>query len=101
MTAWRGYPNDDWRLRRDALYITEQRFPCVRSIVKTASVHGSGGIMSARNGQRARFHRNRKRRVVQRIRLRAVLQALREQKAAPVAPAPRRRQGGPALAASS
>ena len=43
--------------------------------------------MSARNGQRARFHRNRKRRVVQRMRLRAVLLKLKEQK-------------GPALAAS-
>lgn len=39
--------------------------------------------MSARNGQRARFHRNRKRRVVQRMRVRAVLLALKEQKAAP------------------
>lgn len=38
--------------------------------------------MSARNGQRARFHRNRKRRVVQRMRLRAVLLALKERKAA-------------------
>jgi hypothetical protein len=57
--------------------------------------------MSARNGQRARFHRNRKRRVVQRIRLRAVLLALREKKASPVAAAPRRGQGGPALAADN
>jgi hypothetical protein len=57
--------------------------------------------MSARNGQRARFHRNRKRRVVQRIRRRAVLQALREQKASPVAKAPRRGQGGPALVADN
>ena len=57
--------------------------------------------MSARNGQRARFHRNRKRRVVQRMRLRAVLLALKEQKAAPAAdaaPAARRGKGGPALA---
>ncbi len=36
--------------------------------------------MSARNGQRARFHRNRKRRVVQRMRLRTVFLALNEQK---------------------
>ena len=57
--------------------------------------------MSARNGQRARFHRNRKRRVVQRIRLRAVLLALREKKASPVAAAPRRGQGGPALVADN
>ena len=57
--------------------------------------------MSARNGQRARFHRNRKRRVVQRMRLRAALLALKEQKPAPAAdapPAPRRSRGGPALA---
>lgn len=54
--------------------------------------------MSARNGQRARFHRNRKRRVVQRMRVREVLQALKEKKAAPDAPTERRRKGGPALA---
>lgn len=57
--------------------------------------------MSARNGERARFHRNRKRRVVQRMRLRAVLLALKEQKAATApdaAPPPRRSRGGPALA---
>jgi hypothetical protein len=52
--------------------------------------------MSARNGQRARFHRNRKRRVVQRMRIRAVVLALKEKKAAPdAAPSTRR---GPALA---
>jgi hypothetical protein len=55
-------------------------------------------MMSAQNGQRARFHRNRKRRVVQRMRLRAVLLALKEQKTATDAPPGRRRQGGPALA---
>jgi hypothetical protein len=58
--------------------------------------------MSARNGQRARFHRNRKRRVVQRMRLRAVLLALKEQKAANaagVAPPARRGRSGPALQA--
>jgi len=49
--------------------------------------------MSAQNGQRARFHRNRKRRVVQRMRLRAVLVALKEQKAAADAAAPANRQG--------
>lgn len=58
--------------------------------------------MSAQNGERARFHRNRKRRVVQRMRLRAVLLALKEQKAATAAevpsPAARRSRGGPALA---
>ena len=57
--------------------------------------------MSARNGQRARFQINRKRRVVQRMRLRAVLLALKEQKAATAAdPASRARvgRGGPALA---
>jgi len=36
--------------------------------------------MSAQNGERARFHRNRKRRVVQRMRIRAVLLKLKEQK---------------------
>ena len=57
--------------------------------------------MSARNGERARFHRNRKRRVVQRMRLRAVLLTLKEQKAATAAdaaPPARRSRGGPALA---
>ena len=56
--------------------------------------------MSARNGQRARFHRNRKRRVVQRMRLRAVLLELKEKKTATDAAPGRRRQGGPALAGS-
>ena len=53
--------------------------------------------MSARNGQRARFHRNRKRRVVQRMRLRAALLTLKEQQAPTAvdgAPPARR---GPAL----
>ena len=57
--------------------------------------------MSAQNGQRARFQINRKRRVVQRMRQRAVFLALKEQKAATAAdPAPpaRRGRGGPALA---
>ena len=59
--------------------------------------------MSARNGERARFHRNRKRRVVQRMRLRAVLLALKEKKAAtaPDAALPARSsRAGPALAGS-
>ena len=57
--------------------------------------------MSAQNGQRARFQRNRKRRVVQRMRLRAVLLALKEQKAATAADTAGRvglGRGGPALA---
>ena len=57
--------------------------------------------MSARNGQRARFHRNRKRRVLQRMRLRAVLLTLKENKAgtpADAAPPARGSRGGPALA---
>ena len=59
--------------------------------------------MSAQNGQRARFQINRKRRVVQRMHLRAVMLALKEQKAAPaagttVSPSPRRGRAGPALA---
>ncbi len=57
--------------------------------------------MSANNGQRARFHRNRKRRVLQRMRVRAVMVALTQEKsdaapgAAAAKPATRR---GPALA---
>ena len=68
------------------------------------TVHDSEGIMSARNGQRARFHLNRKRRVVQRMRLKAVLLAIKEQKVAiaadatPPADASRR---GPALVGGS
>ena len=52
--------------------------------------------MSARNGQRARFHRNRKRRVVRLMRSRAVMHELQEPKpdAAPAAPPTK---GGPAL----
>jgi len=39
--------------------------------------------MSARNGQRARFHRNRKRRVVRLMRLRTVMaEILKKKKAA-------------------
>jgi len=38
--------------------------------------------MSAQNGERARFHRNRKKRVVQRMHLRALLLTLKEKKAA-------------------
>lgn len=49
--------------------------------------------MSAQNGERARFHRNRKRRVVQRMRVRAVLLKIKEQKA-------RSSRSGPALAAN-
>lgn len=52
--------------------------------------------MSATNGQRARFHRNRKRRVLQRMRVRAVMVALTQEKSAAAAkPATR---PGPALA---
>ena len=52
--------------------------------------------MSARNGQRARFHLNRKRRVVRLMRLRAVMRELQEAKpdAAPAATGAKR---GPAL----
>jgi hypothetical protein len=59
--------------------------------------------MSAQNGERARFQRNRKRRVVQRMRLREVLLLLKEKRAAnavsAAAPVPQIR-GGPALAGS-
>lgn len=59
--------------------------------------------MSAQNGERARFQRNRKRRVVRRMRLRAVLLRLKEKRVASAAnaeaPVPTVR-GGPALAGS-
>lgn len=59
--------------------------------------------MSAQNGERARFQRNRKRRVVQRMRLRAVLLLLKDKRSAiaanSAAPVPEIR-GGPALAGS-
>jgi hypothetical protein len=57
--------------------------------------------MSAQNGQRARFHRNRKRRVLQRMRLRAVLLAIKEKKTATADVAPAAQRSGPALQASS
>lgn len=38
--------------------------------------------MSAKNGQRARFHRNRKRRVIRLMHLRAVMAELKKKKAA-------------------
>ena len=53
--------------------------------------------MSARNGQRARFHRNRKRRVVRVMHLRAVMAELKQQKAETPAAAPQRTKKGPAL----
>jgi hypothetical protein len=60
--------------------------------------------MSAQNGQRARFQRDRKRRVVRRMHLRAVLLEINEKKAAgaaaaapPAATPPARRSKGPAL----
>ena len=52
--------------------------------------------MSANNGQRARFHRNRKRRVVQRMRVREVRAALTPDKSGAAAAKPATRQG-PAL----
>ena len=52
--------------------------------------------MSATNGQRARFHRNRKRRVLQRMRVRAVRIALTQQQSG-VAAAPPATRPGPAL----
>ena len=56
--------------------------------------------MSARNGQRARFHRNRKRRVVRAMHLRAVMAELKEKKAEAPAAAPARSKKGPALSGS-
>jgi hypothetical protein len=52
--------------------------------------------MSATNGQRARFHRNRKRRVLQRMRVRAVRVALTQQKSDAAAATPATKPG-PAL----
>jgi hypothetical protein len=52
--------------------------------------------MSATNGQRARFHRNRKRRVLQRMRARAVMAALTLEKSGAAAAKPAARPG-PAL----
>ena len=52
--------------------------------------------MSAQNGERARFHLNRKRRVVQRMRLRALLLALKEEKATTAADVPSPRPAGAA-----
>jgi hypothetical protein len=52
--------------------------------------------MSARNGQRARFHRNRKRRVLQRMKVREVRAAL-TQETADAASATTATKPGPAL----
>ena len=52
--------------------------------------------MSASNGQRARFHRNRKRRVLQRMRVREVRVALTQEKSDTAAAKPATRRG-PAL----
>ena len=54
--------------------------------------------MSARNGQRARFHRNRKRRVVRNMKLRAVMAELRQRKSESTSAA--RTRPGPALSGS-
>ena len=56
--------------------------------------------MSARNGQRARFHRNRKRRVVRNMHLRAVMAELKEKKPEAPPAAPARSKKGPALSGS-
>jgi hypothetical protein len=56
--------------------------------------------MSARNGQRARFHRNRKRRVVRNMHLRAVMAELKQQKPETPAAPPARSKKGPALSGS-
>jgi hypothetical protein len=60
--------------------------------------------MSATNGQRARFHRNRKRRVVQRMKSREVMLEATQKKTgdatATPAAAPARSKKGPALSGS-
>jgi hypothetical protein len=55
--------------------------------------------MSARNGQRARFHLNRKRRVIQRQRVRALMIELLKKKteATQAASNDMRNEGGPAV----
>lgn len=59
--------------------------------------------MSASNGQRARFHRNRKRKVLLRMKMRDVMLTLKNKPAAggesTEAPAPARGRAGPALEA--
>jgi hypothetical protein len=52
--------------------------------------------MSATNGQRARFHRNRKRRVLQRMKSREVMREATQQKAGGAAATPAAKKG-PAL----
>ena len=52
--------------------------------------------MSARNGQRARFHRNRKRRVLQRMKVREVRAALTQETTDAAAATPATK-AGPAL----
>ena len=54
--------------------------------------------MSARNGQRARFHRNRKRRVVRNMHLRAVMAELKQRNSDAAVTA--RTRPGPALSGS-
>lgn len=57
--------------------------------------------MSASNGARARFHRNRKRRILLRMRLREVMLTLKNKPATDAepqaAPPPARGRSGPAL----
>lgn len=55
--------------------------------------------MSATNGERARFHRNRKKRVLLRMHLRAVMAAIKAKKAVEDAPPAVQGKGGPALTA--
>jgi hypothetical protein len=57
--------------------------------------------MSASNGERARFHRNRHKRVVQRAKLRTLLEELTARKAANAEPAADKGKAGPALVAGA
>lgn len=56
--------------------------------------------MSASNGERARFHRNRKKHIAQRLKLRTLLKELNAKKAAAASGATQDK-GGPALAAGA
>jgi len=56
--------------------------------------------MSATRGQRARFHLNRKRRVLRNMHLRTVMAGLKQQKTETATAPPARTRRGPALSGS-
>lgn len=82
--------------------------PVVGRVFNTAHPAGEPGAtldlirlenrMSARNGERARYHRNRKRRVIQRQRLHALMAELLKKKSETLAAsADMQSEGGPAV----